>query len=271
MDMTVQVRYRYRLRVNSSQVAQLQPVFDACRFVWNQALGRWRDLWRQERISLSYGAADKELTDWRSRFDWLSEQPSVPQQQVLRDLYQAITAFLDQTNPAGRPDFKRKGKHSTARWTKRGFSVSGTGLGKPGEHLELTTGTGRVRVRVVWSRPLPSAPTSVTVYRDPAGRWWASFVLRVTLPLRPAERTDRATGLDLGLDTFATTCAAERRPHQGGHRASQHQWGHDGIVQADFEDHDHGQKRRVNGAGEHASHPHQREGAGWQGTPFHRV
>ena len=159
MDMTVQVRYRYRLRVNSSQVAQLQPVFDACRFVWNQALGRWRDLWRQERISLSYGAADKELTDWRSRFDWLSEQPSVPQQQVLRDLYQAITAFLDQTNPAGRPDFKRKGKHST--------------------------------------------------YRDPAGRWWASFVVRVTLPLRPAERTDRATGLDLGLDTFATTCAAE--------------------------------------------------------------
>ena len=210
MDTTVQVRYRYRLRVNSSQVAQLQPVFDACRFVWNQALGRWRDLWRQERISQSYGAADEELTDWRSRFDWLSEQPSVPQQQVLRDLYQAITAFLDQTNPAGRPDFKRKGKHSTARWTKRGFSVSGTGLGKPGEHLELTTGTGRVRVRVVWSRPLPSAPTSVTVYRDPAGRWWASFVLRVTLPLRPAERTDRATGLDLGLDTFATTCAAER-------------------------------------------------------------
>jgi putative transposase len=87
MSAMVEVRYRYRLRVNRTQAALLQAAFDTCRFVWNQALGRWEDLWRQERISLSYRAADKELTDWRSRFEWLAEQPSIPQQQVLRDLY----------------------------------------------------------------------------------------------------------------------------------------------------------------------------------------
>jgi putative transposase len=91
----VEVRYRYRLRVSNSQAGLLQAVFDACRFVWNQALGRWGDLWRQEQIALSYGAANKELTDWRSRFEWLAEQPSIPQQQVLRDLYRAIGAFED--------------------------------------------------------------------------------------------------------------------------------------------------------------------------------
>ncbi|HSO52412.1 MAG TPA: helix-turn-helix domain-containing protein, partial [Actinomycetes bacterium] len=90
MPTTVEVRYRYRLRVGNSQAALLQAVFNADRFVWNQALGRWQDLWRQERISLPYAAADKELTDWRSRLEWLAEQPSVPQQQVLRDLYRAI-------------------------------------------------------------------------------------------------------------------------------------------------------------------------------------
>jgi transposase len=52
MNGTVEVRYRYRLRVGYSQAALLQAVFDADRFVWNQALGRWQDLWRQERISL---------------------------------------------------------------------------------------------------------------------------------------------------------------------------------------------------------------------------
>jgi putative transposase len=209
MNGTVEVRYRYRLRVSNPQAALLQAVFDANRFVWNQALGRWQDLWRQEGISLSYGVADKELTDWRSRFEWLAEQPSVPQQQVLRDLYRAIAAFFDKSNPAGRPCFKRKGTYATARWTRRGFALSGSGHGVSGDRLHVATCAGRVSVRVVWSRPLPSTPTSVTVYRDPAGRWWASFVVRVLLPASPVQATGRSTGLDLGLQTFATTCQAE--------------------------------------------------------------
>jgi putative transposase len=204
MRATVEVRYRYRLRVSNSQAALLQAVFDADRFVWNQALGRWQDLWREERISLSYAAADKELTDWRSRFEWLAEQPSVPQQQVLRDLYRAIAAFYDRTNPTGRPQFKRKGTHATARWTRRGFAVSGSGLGMTGERLEVAVSNGRVPLRVVWSRPLPVPPTSVTVYRDPVGRWWASFVVRMNIPSRRLPPTGKATGLDIGLDTFAT-------------------------------------------------------------------
>src|SRR5512132_2248878 len=173
MRAAVEIRYRYRLRVRRSQAVLLQAVFDADRFVWNQALGRWQDLWRQEHISLSYAAADRELTDWRSRFEWLAEQPSVPQQQVLRDLYRAIAAFYDRTNPTGRPQCKRKGTHATARWTRRGFAVSGSGLGMTGERLEVAVSNGRIPVRVVWSRPLPVPPMSVTVYRDPVGRWWA--------------------------------------------------------------------------------------------------
>jgi putative transposase len=210
MNAMVDIRYRYRLQVSSAQEALLQEVFDSCRFVWNQALGRWGDLWRQERISLSYVAACKELTDWRSRFEWLAEQPSTPQQQVLRDLYRAIAAFFNKSNPVGRPRFKsRKARYATARWTKCGFAVSGSGLGLPDDRLEVGTSAGRIRLRVVWSRPLPSPPSSATVYRDPAGRWWASFVVRIEAPAQPLPLTGQATGLDLGLATFATTCDAE--------------------------------------------------------------
>jgi putative transposase len=210
MSTMIDVRYRYRLRVSNAQEVLLQAVFDTCRFVWNQALGRWGDLWWQERISLSYEAASKELTDWRSRFEWLAEQPSTPQQQVLRDLYRAIAAFFNKTNPAGRPRFKsRKAGYATARWTKGGFAISCSGLGRLGDCLEVATSAGRIRLRVVWSRPLPSPPNSVTVYRDPAGRWWASFVVRMETPAQPLPLTGRATGLDLGLATFATTCDAE--------------------------------------------------------------
>ncbi len=201
-----EARYRYRLRVNPAEAEALKGVFDSCRFVWNQALGRWNDLWRYEGVSLRLASADKELTDWRSRFEWLAAQPSVPEQQVLRDLFASVSAFFDKSNPAGRPNFKkRQSGYATARWTKNGFKVEGTGLGLASDRLEVATAEGRLPLRVVWSRPLPSTPTSVTIYRDRGGRYWASFVVRVEVPLAPVAATGRATGLDVGLSTFATT------------------------------------------------------------------
>ena len=71
--------------------------------MWNTARGRWSDLWRYEGESLYYRDADKELTDWRGRFEWLGAQPSVPQQQVLRDLYRSIGAFLTRPTRPGAP------------------------------------------------------------------------------------------------------------------------------------------------------------------------
>jgi putative transposase len=198
-------RYTYRLRVGPAQAAKLQGVFDACRAVWNQALGRWAELHREEGLAYRYRDADRELTDWRSAWAWLAEQPSVPEQQVLRDLFKAVAAFFDKKNPAGRPRFKaRKAGYATARWTTNGFSVSRSGLGRPGDHIEVAVAGGRLPLRVVWSRPLPSAPSSVTVYRDKAGHWWANFVVEVGLPVAPVVLTARSTGLDMGLATFAT-------------------------------------------------------------------
>jgi putative transposase len=202
----VEVGYRYRLRTNEAQSQALQDVFDSCRFVWNQTLQRWSELWHHEKINLIYRDANRELTDWRSRFEWLAEQPSVPQQQVIRDLYKSIAAFFDRANPAGRPRPKRKSDgYATARWTLYGFGVSGSGLGvKQSDRLKVAVAGGRIPLRVVWSRPLPSKPSSVTILRDPAGRWWASFVCRVEVPEHRAAPTGQSTGLDVGLETFAT-------------------------------------------------------------------
>jgi putative transposase len=203
---THEARYRYRLRVRPAEALALKGVFDSCRFVWNTALGRWSDLWRHEQISLSYQDMDGELTDWRSRFEWLQASPSVPQQQVLRDLNKSISAFFDKKNPSGRPRLKkRRDNYATARWTKNGFKVAGNGLGRAGDLLEVAVGGRRLALRVAWSRPLPSTPTSVTIFKDSSGHYWASFVVRVEVPDAPDVPTARASGLDVGLSTFATS------------------------------------------------------------------
>ena len=192
----MEARYTYRLRVTPAQRRALQEVFDSCRFVWNTSLGRWSDLWRYEQVSLGYVAMAAELTDWRGRYDWLAAVPVTPQQQVQRDLDKAIRAFYDEDNPARRPRFKKKGSHATASWNLNGFSL------RDGRLCVAVRG-GRTQLRVVWSKALPSVPKTVTVYRDAAGRWWASFVVRVGPEVVGA--TGATTGLDVGLTTFATT------------------------------------------------------------------
>ena len=56
-------------------------------------------------------------------------------------------------------------------------------------------------VPVRWSRDLPSAPSSVTVIKDAAGRYFASFVVQAGPGILP--ETGPVVGIDLGLTHFA--------------------------------------------------------------------
>lgn len=63
-----------------------------------------------------------------------------------------------------------------------------------------------------WSRVLPAVPTSVTVIKDAAGRYFASFVID-TDPATDHARmpdTDHTIGIDLGLTHFAVLSTGEK-------------------------------------------------------------
>ena len=97
----------------------------------------------------------------------------------------------------GRPRFRTKHGRQSIRLTRNGFAFRGATLD--------VAKVGQVRVR--WSRELPSAPSSVTVIREPDGRYYASFVVeRDPTPLPPVSRT---AGIDLGLVWFATIAASD--------------------------------------------------------------
>ncbi|MGW2327454.1 RNA-guided endonuclease InsQ/TnpB family protein [Streptomyces sp. NPDC001700] len=71
---------------------------------------------------------------------------------------------------------------------------------------------GGIVVTVVWSRELPAEPSSVRVYRDSVGHWYASFV--VPAQVEPLPRTGRVLGVDWGVrETVTTTSDAHDLPH----------------------------------------------------------
>lgn len=128
---------------------------------------------------------------------WLSDVASVALVQSVRDAHRAHQNFLNalaKHRKVGRPRYKsRKDSRQSFRLTSNGFTVRPTGrlfLAKIGE------------VRVRWSRPLPSEPSSVTIIREPDGHCYASFVVDVSTTPMPV--LDREAGIDLGISRFAT-------------------------------------------------------------------
>jgi len=134
---------------------------------------------------------------------WLGEVASVALVQACQDARRAYRNWFDSLSgtrkgrQVGHPVFRRKYQRQSIRLTRNGFSLRGRKLyvAKVGD------------IRVEWSRDLPSAPSSVTVIREPDGRYYASFVVeREAIPL-PA--CDREVGIDLGLASLAVTSDGE--------------------------------------------------------------
>ena len=128
---------------------------------------------------------------------WLGEVSNIPLQQSIADLGVAYKNYFDSLKGKRKgakvkaPKFKKKDNRQTARFRKGGFSI------KKGKVYLAKIGF----IKTVWSRPLPSEPSSVTAIKDRAGRYFLSFVVEVEINAAPA--INPSIGIDLGLKTFA--------------------------------------------------------------------
>jgi putative transposase len=202
-------RYSYRLRVSAVAQVALLAEWDRCRWAWNQCVEASR---RAHGAGQTCGPAalDKRLTGWRAEHEWLDAGASVPHQQVIRDFAKSrAKALKDIKNRvpmhrrAGLPKFKKKDAAApTLNYNRNGFKL------KDGR-LFLPKGVG---ARPVWSRPLPEQPSSVRVYRDNLGHWYASFAVPAQTEQLPA--TSKAVGVDWGVRQIATTSSDDHDlPH----------------------------------------------------------
>jgi putative transposase len=196
-------RYRYRLDPTCGQRAALVRAFGCARVVYNDAL-RERERAHAAGEQFSDTEVQRRVVTLAKRTPeraWLAEVASVALVQACQDARRAYRNWFDSLSGArkgrkiGHPRFRTKHGRQSIRLTRNGFRLQGSKL--------YVAKVGQVRVR--WSRELPSAPSSVTVIRDPDGRFYASFVVeRDSAPLPPVERT---AGIDLGLTAFATVAA----------------------------------------------------------------
>ncbi|TFE28767.1 transposase [Frankia sp. B2] len=198
----MQLRYSFRLHPTAGQRASLAQAFGCARVVYNDGLRAREDARAAGLPFPKTGDLSKLLITEAKKSPeraWLAEVSAVVLQQSLRDLDTAYRNFFDglagKRPRMGAPRFKSKrDTRQSVRFTANArWSVT------TGGKLRLPK-IGDVPVR--WSRRLPSAPSSVTVIRDSAGRYFASFVVEAEQVDSPAETTTEV-GIDLGLGHFA--------------------------------------------------------------------
>ena len=205
----VQVRYRYRIYPSAGQQQALARVFGCARVVYNDCL-RLRDACHAAGEKISDTEVQRRvitLAKLTPEREWLGEVASVALVQACQDARRAYKNWFDsltgrRKGPKIRhPRPRRKHGRQSIRLTRNGFALHG-------ERLYLAK-VGDVKVE--WSRALPSVPSSVTVIREPDGRYYASFVVQRQATPLPA--SDREVGIDLGLNSLIVTSDGEVIPN----------------------------------------------------------
>ena len=198
--------YKCRAYPDPEQMSVLNRTFGCVRVVWNQTLA-WRHArYHGDQLTTNFTQASAYLTAIKAteELGWLNEVSSVPLQQAVRHQQAAFTSFF-----AGRtryPRYKSRGGRQCAEYTRSGFRYRDGQLFLAKTHTPLA---------FVWSwpgtDPASLDPTTVTVSRDPCGRWYVCFAVDMPAPGRlppPA----RPSGWTWGSRTSPSPATGTRSP-----------------------------------------------------------
>src|SRR5262249_26415950 len=204
---SVRTAYRCRAYPDDAQQAMLNRTFGCVRLVWNSTLAARHERYAADGNGTRYADTDRALTAMKKAPEWafLTEVSSVPLQQALRHQHAAFQAFF-----AGRaryPRFKSYRGKQSATYTRSAFRMRGGALWLAKTDAPLP---------FVWTWPRVEVarldPTSVTVTREPAGRWFVTFNVDVPDPV-PLPPMGQSVGVDLGLADLAVLSTGEKIPH----------------------------------------------------------
>jgi len=135
-------------------------------------------------------------------------------QDVLARLDKAFQAFFRRIHDGQTPGYPRF--HGRGRYNSFTYKEFGNGVHLDNGFLVLSK-LGRIAVR--WSRPVEGTPKTITIAKEADG-WYVSFSC-ADAPMQPLPPTGQETGVDLGLEAFATLSDGARIFHPGWYRKAE--------------------------------------------------
>ncbi|HEV2238882.1 MAG TPA: transposase [Ktedonobacterales bacterium] len=194
---TVRKTFKEKLRPTPAQERQLEAVLWRCRTLYNAALEHRITAWQRCHVSVTRYEQEAELKDIRAS---LSEYEAI-HSHVLQDVlaridktYKAFFQRVQRGEKAGFPRFKGRNRYHSFTYKEYGNGA------RLDNGFLLLSKIGRIRMH--WSRPIAGIPKTVTVSQEADG--WYVAISCADVPAQPLPLTGRETGIDLGLESFAT-------------------------------------------------------------------
>jgi putative transposase len=193
----VRKTFKYKLQPTPTQERALAFVLRRCCELYNAALHERKEAWQKCGVSVSVAGQSAQLPEIKEVRPEYRDIHSQILQDVITRLDRTFRAFFRRVKAGekvGYPRFK-----PSARYTSFTYKQFGNGATLDNGFLVLSK-IGRLALR--WSRPIEGMPKTVTISRDADG-WYVSFSC-AEISVKPLPPTGQETGIDLGLESFAT-------------------------------------------------------------------
>jgi len=197
--------YKFRLFPTKKQKQALQSSLNACRWVYNETLAIRKKTWEEKQKSLSLYDTSNFLVQWKKEKSELKNAFSQCLQNAQLRVDLAFKAFFRRIKAGekpGYPRFKGFDRYNSFTFPQTGFRLIE-------EKLNISK-VGPIKIKL--HRPIIGTLKTCTIRRQ-AGKWHAC--ISVEYEPRPLPKNERAVGIDVGLENFATLSTEERiaNPH----------------------------------------------------------
>jgi putative transposase len=195
--LTVRKTFKYKLQPTAEQEGTMAFVLRRCCELYNAALQERQEAWRKCAVNITTAGQSAQLPEIKDVRPEYQDIHSQVLQDVLTRVDRTFQAFFRRVKAGETPGYPRF--KSSTRYDSFTYKQFGNGATLDNGFLVLSK-IGRLAVR--WSRPLQGTPKTVTIRREVDG-WYVTFSC-ADVPTKPLPLTGRETGIDLGLESFAT-------------------------------------------------------------------
>lgn len=192
--------YKYRFFPTKKQQTILKETLEECRWLYNHFLEERKDSWEKEKKSINYHTQAISIPKLKEQKPSLNFVYSQVLQNIAVRIDLAFKAFFRRVKAGekpGYPRFKGKGWYDSITYPQTGFKIAPEGL--------KLSKIGLVKVKL--HRPIVGTIKTCTIRRK-ADKWYVCFSVEYTP--KPMKKNNKAVGIDVGLETFATFSTKEK-------------------------------------------------------------
>ena len=186
--------YKFRLYPTEEQKQFFNQCIGNARFVYNHCLALKKELWENEKKSISINDLSKHITDLKRypEYGWLKLSDSIALQQSLRDLDTAFQRFFKKQSKYPRFHSKhRKNSYRTLNQSGMIFISDGK------LHLPKL----KTLVKVKQSRTFIGKIKNATISKTPSNKYFVSLLVDEEDVFGTSKSNE--VGIDLGIKDFA--------------------------------------------------------------------